>query len=235
MNRICTICARGGSKGVKNKNLKRILGKPLIAHSIIQAQKSNLFDIIAVSSDSEAILEVAKEYGVDVIVHRPNELADDTAAKSPAIKHCVIEAENKTNITFDTIVDIDATSPLRTVEDLQCAVDKLENSDQAKNLITGMNARRSPYFNLVEANEKGFVKLSKQLNKKFVRRQDVPKSYDMNASIYVWKRKYFFEGPNVFTDATILYEMPEERSIDIDSPLDFEFVSFLAQKRGNLS
>lgn len=235
MNRICTICARGGSKGVKNKNLKQILGKPLIAHSIIQAQKSNLFDIIAVSSDSEAILEVAKEYNADVIVHRPDALADDTAAKAPAIRHCVIEAENQTNTTFDTMVDIDATSPLRTIEDLQNAVHKLEKSSLAKNLITGMNARRSPYFNLVEETSNGFVTLSKKLTQNFVRRQDVPKAYDMNASIYIWKRKSFFEGPNVFTDATILYEMPEERSIDIDSPLDFEFVSFLAEKRGNLS
>lgn len=234
MNRICTICARGGSKGVKNKNLRIILEKPLIAHSILQARESNLFNTIAVSSDSEEILNVAKKYGADIIIKRPEELASDTAAKPPVMKHCVIETEKLTGIQYETIVDIDATAPLRTVEDLIESVKKLEENENAKNLITGMNARRSPYFNLVEELDNGYVDLSKRLNTSFVRRQDVPKSYDMNASIYIWKRKYFFEGPNIFTDATLMYEMPEERSIDIDSPLDFEFVSFLAEKRGNL-
>lgn len=234
MNRICTICARGGSKGVKNKNLRIILEKPLIAHSILQARESNLFNTIAVSSDSEEILNVAKKYGADIVIKRPEELASDTAAKPPVMKHCVIETEKLTGIQYETIVDIDATAPLRTVEDLIESVKKLEENENAKNLITGMNARRSPYFNLVEELDNGYVDLSKRLNTSFVRRQDVPKSYDMNASIYIWKRKYFFEGPNIFTDATLMYEMPEERSIDIDSPLDFEFVSFLAEKRGNL-
>ena len=234
MNRICTICARGGSKGVKNKNLRIILEKPLIAHSILQARESNLFNTIAVSSDSEEILNVAKKYGADIVIKRPEELASDTAAKPPVMKHCVIETEKLTGIEYETIVDIDATAPLRTVEDLIESVKKLEENEHAKNLITGMNARRSPYFNLVEELDNGYVDLSKRLNKSFVRRQDVPKSYDMNASIYVWKRKCFFEGPEIFTDATLMYEMPEERSIDIDSPLDFEFVSFLAEKRGSL-
>lgn len=234
MKRICTICARGGSKGVKNKNLKIILEKPLIAHSIIQAQNSNLFDTVAVSSDSSEILKVAKEYGVNVVIQRPDELASDTAAKPPVMKHCVVESEKITKIQYDTIVDIDATAPLRTVEDLINAVEKLESNTDAKNLITGMNARRSPYFNLVEESPNGYVDLSKKLDQSFIRRQDVPKAYDMNASIYVWKREAFFEGPKIFTDATLMYEMPEERSIDIDSPLDFEFVSFLAEKRGSL-
>lgn len=234
MNRICTICARGGSKGVKNKNLKTILGIPLIAHSIIQAKKSNLFNIIAVSSDSDEILEVSKKYGVDIIIKRPTELATDKAAKPPVIKHCVMEVEKQTNQKYDIIVDIDATSPLRTVEDLIQSVTMLEQSEEAKNLITGAISRRSPYFNLVEEQVDGYVTLSKQANKKYIRRQDVPKTYDMNASIYVWKRNVFFDGPLIFTDKTLIYEMPEERSIDIDSPLDFEFVTFLAEKRGEL-
>lgn len=234
MSRICTICARGGSKGVKNKNLKFILDKPLIAHSILQAKNSRLFDTIAVSSDSQDILKVAKEYGADILINRPVELASDSAAKPPVMKHCVEEAEKQTGIKYDIIVDIDATAPLRNTADIVQSVNKLENSNEAKNLITGMNARRNPYFNLVEENKQGYVKLSKELDSSIVRRQDAPKAYDMNASIYVWKRAAFFEGPKVFTDATIIYEMPEERSIDIDSPLDFEFVSFLAEKRGNL-
>lgn len=234
MTKICTICARGGSKGVKNKNLRALLGKPLIAHSILQAKESKLFDVIAFSSDSDEILKVAKEYGVDYIVKRPDELATDTAAKVPVIQHCVREVEKLSNVTFDLITDIDATSPLRSVEDLQNAVQKLENDQVASNLITAAPARRSPYFNLVEETVDGYVHLSKSLDNAVVRRQDAPKAYDMNASIYVWKRDAFFDCQSVFTDKTLLYVMPEERSQDIDSELDFEIVQLLAEKRGKL-
>ncbi|MGE7090263.1 cytidylyltransferase domain-containing protein [Lysinibacillus sp. NPDC048646] len=234
MHRICTICARGGSKGVKNKNIKLILGKPLIAHSILQAKASELFDVIAVSSDSREILQVAKDYGADIIVERPAELATDTSAKLPVIQHCVTEAEKVSGLVFDIMADIDATSPLRNVQDLKKSIELLEDHKHATNLITGAPSRRSPYFNLVEENSKGFVELSKKLPAAVVRRQDAPRSFDMNASIYVWKRNAFFDDVSIFTPNTILYEMPEERSIDIDSELDFEFVSFLAEKRGSL-
>ena len=234
MTRICTICARGGSKGVKNKNLRPLLGKPLIVHSILQARKSELFDVIAVSSDSDRILMVAKEYGVDYAIKRPDELATDTAAKLPVIQHCVAEVEKLSGLTFSTMTDIDATAPLRTVEDLKQAVIQLEENKLAKNLITATPARRSPYFNLVEETADGYVQLSKPLSSTIVRRQDAPKSYDMNASIYVWKREAFFNEHSIFTNSTMLYVMPEERSQDIDSELDFEIVQLLAEKRGSL-
>lgn len=235
MNRICTIGARGGSKGVPNKNLRVLLGKPLIAHSIDQAKKSKLFDYIAVSSDSDEILCVAKEYGADILVKRPEEMATDTAAKLPVIQHCLQFAEKETMQKFDVIVDLDATSPLRLIDDIIHSVQIFESNQQATNLITGMPSRRSPYFNLVELNHKGFVELSKNLKQPLVRRQDSPKCFDMNASIYIWRRDTLLKCTSVFMDGTILYEMPEERSIDIDSPIDFEFVSFLAKKRGFLS
>lgn len=234
MSRICTICARGGSKGVKNKNLRELLGKPLIAHSILQAKNSNLFDVVAVSSDSDEILQIAKEYGADYIIKRPDELATDIAAKLPVIQHCVEKVEKLTNLTFDIVTDIDATSPLRTIEDLKNAVKMLEQNNEANNLITAAPARRSPYFNLVEETVDGYVQLSKPLSSAIVRRQDAPKAFDMNASIYVWKRNKFFKAASIFTDKTMLYVMPEERSQDIDSELDFEIVQLLAKKRGVL-
>lgn len=234
MTRICTICARGGSKGVKNKNLLELLGKPLIAHSILQAKKSNLFDVIAVSSDSVEIIEVAKEYGADYVIKRPDELATDMAAKLPVIQHCVRQVEQLSKMKFDTITDIDATSPLRTIEDLENAVTMFEKNNYATNLISAAPARRSPYFNLIEEGTDGYVRLSKPLDKTIVRRQDAPKTYDMNASIYIWKRSSFFNEQSVFTEKSILYVMPEDRSQDIDSELDFEIVKLLAEKRGSL-
>ena len=93
MKRLCTICARGGSKGLPNKNIRQMVGKPLIAHSILQAKSSGLFEAIAVSSDSKEILDISKKFGADYSVFRPKELASDTAPKLPAIQHCVNEVE----------------------------------------------------------------------------------------------------------------------------------------------
>lgn len=230
MIRLCTICARGGSKGVKGKNIRMLLGKPLIAHSIQQAKQSGLFEAVAVSSDSEDILAAAKEYGADYLIKRPDELASDHAAKLPAIRHCVAEVELKLGHQVEVIVDLDATSPLRSVEDIQQAVMLLEESG-AGNIITGMPARRSPYFNLVELNSAGIAELSKPLKFQIVRRQDAPKCYDMNASIYVWTRQSLFNGEKLFNNDTRLFVMPEERSIDIDSELDFRFVEFLMSSK----
>ncbi|MFB5166830.1 acylneuraminate cytidylyltransferase family protein [Parageobacillus toebii] len=233
-NRLCTICARGGSKGVKNKNIRPLLGIPLIAHTIIQAQKSEMFDFIAVSSDDDEILKISKQYGVKLLIKRPSQLATDSAPKLPAIVHCVQECEKLTGKKFQTIVDLDATSPLRSIQDIVNAIQLFESTRDATNLITASPARRSPYFNLVELNENGYIELSKQLDKPIVRRQDAPKCFDMNASIYVWNRESLFKAKSVIDEKTILYEMPEERSIDIDSELDYEIVQFLAEKRRRL-
>lgn len=224
--RLCTICARGGSKGVKGKNVRMMLGKPLIAYSIEQARASGMFDAIAVSSDSDQILEIASASGVDHLVKRPAELATDTAAKLPVIRHCVNEVERVCGLTYNTLVDLDATSPLRSIQDIQNAVSLLETSGFG-NVITAMPARRSPYFNLVEVDSNNSVTLSKPLATALVRRQDAPKCYDMNASIYVWQRNVLFDAPTLFNSDTGLYVMPEERSIDIDSELDYLFVEFL--------
>ena len=226
MKRLCTICARGGSKGVKGKNVRILAGKPLIAHSIEQAKASGLFDMLAVSSDSDEILEVARKWGCDFLIKRPDELATDQAAKLPVIRHCVAEVERLSGCEFDTLVDLDATSPLRLPVDIVGAVSLLEGSGSG-NVLTGMPARRSPYFNLVEVDSIGVVHLSKPLSKSVVRRQDAPPCFDMNASIYVWRRPVLFESGGLFNPDTRLYVMPEERSIDIDSELDFQFVEHL--------
>ena len=232
MKRLCTICARGGSKGVKNKNIRDLLGKPLIAYSLLQAKASGLFEAIAVSSDSPLILDAARTFGADILVERPAELATDTAPKVPVIQHCVRTAEQKHDKTFDIVVDLDATSPLRIVADIQEAVRLLEERG-VSNVITGAPARRSPYFNLVELDNNGVARLSKTLALPVNRRQDAPKCYDMNASIYVWLRGSLFEQASVFHNDTLLYEMPAERSVDIDSELDFQIVQLLMAKQEN--
>jgi CMP-N,N'-diacetyllegionaminic acid synthase len=230
MKRLCTICARGGSKGVKGKNIRSLLGKPLIAYSIEQARESRLFEAIVVSSDSDEILNTALRWGVDLVVERPVSLATDHAPKVPVIVHAVQEAERRTGVTFDIEVDLDATSPLRIVEDIIGAVALLQ-ATMAHSVITGCTARRSPYFNLVEADSSGFVRLSKIIDPPVVRRQDAPPCFDMNASIYVWRRDALIEDPRVFYPDTLLFEMPDDRSVDIDSELDFEWVEHLLRRR----
>ena len=230
MKRICTICARGGSKGVKNKNIRILSGKPLIAHTIKQAKDSGIFDLVAVSSDSLEILRVAQEYGADLVVERPIELASDFISKIPGIRHCVETAERTSGLKFDIVVDLDATSPLRIIEDIRGAVSLLEET-KVSNVITGSPARRSPYFNLVEVDKNGFVGLSKPPVEYIARRQDSPSCYDMNASIYVWWRSSLFQFPTVFNNDTKLFIMPENRSTDIDNEFDFEIVEIITNKR----
>src|SRR5689334_18149834 len=136
MKAICTICARGGSQGVKNKNLAMLRGKPLIAHTILQAKKSGLFALIAVSSDSPKILQAAKKWGADLLVNRPAEMATSTAAKLPVIQHAVQEAERLAAQSFDIVMDLDVTSPLRMVTDLHQSFDLLIKHNEATNLVT---------------------------------------------------------------------------------------------------
>jgi CMP-N,N'-diacetyllegionaminic acid synthase len=230
VKRLCTICARAGSKGVPAKNIRMIAGKPLLAHSLYQARASGLFDAIAVSSDGDDLLSIARSYGATCLVKRPAALASDSAAKLPAIRHCLETAEDMLGTRFDVLVDLDATSPLRLPEDIRGAVELLEAEPHA-NVITGATARRSPYFNLVERRPDGTVGLSKPPSAAIVRRQDAPPSFDMNASIYAWWTADFRASPAVFTARTRLYEMPEERSLDIDSELDFRIVEFLMESR----
>ncbi len=223
---LCSICARGGSKGVKNKNLKLINGKPLIAYSIEQALKAKIFNTIAVSSDSDEILDCAKKNGANIIIKRPIELATDQAPKLPVIRHAFLESEREYGKNFDYVVDLDATSPLRDIGDIRGCVEMMKTKKYS-NVITGSASRRSPYFNLVEINDKGFVELSKKNKSEIIRRQDAPKCFDLNASIYVWSRDSLLNCSKVIDAKTGLFEMPEERSWDIDSELDFKFVEFL--------
>ncbi len=228
-SRVCTINARGGSKGVPGKNLCLVNGLPLVQHSIEQAIESRLFDVIAVSSDSSEILDIAVKCGV-VPIKRPADLATDTAPKLPAIQHSVLQVEAISGRKFDVVVDLDATSPLREVLDIQGAVQLLE-SENLESVFTATPSRRSPYFNQVSLDGRGVWGPVVRPEVPITRRQDAPKTYDMNASIYVWTRDALIEKGSVFLSATGMFLMPEARSWDVDSFTDLEFVSFLMEKR----
>jgi len=226
MKRICTICARGGSKGVVNKNLRQVAGRSLLAHSIEHARAAAVFDEIAVSSDSPAILAAAAALGVRHLVERPAALATDSAPKVPAIRHCVSTVEARLGVRFDTCCDLDATAPLRQPRDVQNSVALLEQRGVG-NQFSVVPARRSPYFNLVELDAGGVARLSKPLPSAVVRRQDAPACFDMNASIYVWRRDALDRGDTVFLDDTAVYVMDPRSAFDVDEEVDLQIVELL--------
>lgn len=228
MSVLCTICARAGSKGVKNKNLRLIAGLELIAYSIIQAQNSGLFKHIVISTDSDEIADIAIKYGGEVFFKRDAHLASDTAAKVPVMRDAFLRAQTHFGEEFHTLIDLDATAPLRTSEDIKKAYTLFKSGD-FENLITGVKSRRNPYFNLIEEQKNGGFNTAKPCT--FIRRQDAPKCYDMNASIYIFTRQRLLARDDVFGEKTALYEMSEESAFDIDSELDFEIVEFLLKKR----
>ena len=223
-----TICARGGSKGVKGKNLKMLNGKPLIAYTIELAIKWGKFDKIIVSTDDENIIKIAKDYGIDVPFVRPKELSTDNAGKIGAIKHAVKFLENQ-NEFYDVVIDMDATAPLRTLEDIDSCL-KLFLDNDVNNVYSVCECHKNPYFNMVELGANNYVHISKKLSSDILSRQMAPKVYEMNASIYVYNKDFLLATNSVHSDKTMVYVMPQERSVDIDNQIDFNFVEYLLKE-----
>ena len=153
MKILCTLCMRGNSQGIKNKNIISFFGKPLFYYSLINAKKFKKFDEIVVSSDSKKILKICKKYGVKNLIHRPKILSNHKSGKIPAIKHATIAIEKKLNKKFDMVVDLDVTCPLRTVNDIQMAIKKIIK-DGSCNLVSATYSRKNPYFNIVQKKNK---------------------------------------------------------------------------------
>lgn len=226
MSTIATICARGGSQGLIGKNIRPLLGKPLIAHTIAMALAHPRLDRVFVSTDSVEIAAVSRDSGAEVPFLRPPELATSDAAKLPVISHLVEQVE-AAGLEVNRIVDLDPTSPLRSAVDIDACLDLLD--EQTDCVITAYPAEKNPYFNMVELDADGLACLAKKLPGAVVSRQQAPPVYSMNASIYVWHRNTFRKG--VWGGRTRLHVMPRERSIDIDSAIDFALVELLMKDR----
>lgn len=231
MSVLCTICARGGSKGVPGKNIRELLGKPLIAYTIEQALRSDLIDRVVVSTDSEEISEVAKSLGAEVPFLRPAHLANDKAPKLPVIQHAVEFYGKELGFTPDYVIDLDPTSPLRLDEDIVKCLHLISTDAACDSVITGYRSNKNPYFNMVEISSDGYGRLSKSTEKRVSRRQDAPIVYAMNASIYVWKTSSLMNQTDVVSGRVKLFEMPDERSVDIDSEVDYKLVENIMTER----
>lgn len=219
---VCIIPARGGSKGLPGKNIKMFLDMPLIAHTIEQAKISGLIDRVIVSTDDKKIANISKKYGAEVPFVRPKFLAQDKSSTMDVLLHA-IEWLKKDDYSFDILVLLHATAPMRSVKDINNSIKLLFNK-KVSNVFSVTKAHRNPYFNMVEVNQ-GRVKLVKR--GRFTSRQEAPKVYDMNASIYVWWKDVFKNKKKIFLRNSRVYVMPKERSIDIDDELDFRIAEFL--------
>lgn len=228
---LISICARGGSKGVPNKNIKPIANLPLIAYSIGTAQrfqKSSEHRIdIALSTDSDAIKEAAAVYGLHTNYTRPDALATDKAGKLDAMRDILLFEEKQRGKRYDYLLDLDVTAPLRTVQDLEQALEKLQNTPNALNIFSVSPAHRNPYFNMVEETADGFVRLCKPPAGNILSRQSAPKVFDMNASFYYFKRQCFdMETFFTINDKSLAFEM-QHVCFDVDSLLDFDVLEYL--------
>ena len=225
---LCTICARGGSKGVKNKNIRHLCSKPLIAYTIEQALAWGKADKVVVSTDSPDIANVARTYGAQVPFMRPARLATDNAPKLDAIRHAVAESEKYFGQVYDIIVDLDATSPFRKSYDLDRCLEKFLKT-RAQTLFSVVTAHKNPYFNMVEISRSGFAVLCKKPRLGVVRRQEAPAVFEMNASIYFYRRDYLMDKDNrtPISSRSAVYLMDQVSSYDIDRELDFKFAEFL--------
>jgi CMP-N-acetylneuraminic acid synthetase len=227
---IITVCARGGSKGIPHKNIKLLAGKPLLYYTLETAnqfKKKYSNTEIALSTDSQEIIHVANRAGLEVPYKRPDYLASDEAGKVDAIRDILIYYEKLNDCSYDYILDLDVTSPLRNLDDLSSAFQTLLENTSAYNLFSVNKANRNPYFNMVEQGDDGYVHLSKKLTGDFLSRQSAPRVFDLNASFYFYRRNFFdLEFKTVMTDRALIYEMPHI-CFDLDHPLDFEFLEFL--------
>jgi CMP-N,N'-diacetyllegionaminic acid synthase len=227
---LITLCARGGSKGIPGKNIRPLAGKPLINYTIECANKLTAkFDAkIALSTDDPEIKAAAAKCNVFTDYIRPASLATDTAGKIDTIRDLVLYEENIIESKYDFILDLDLTSPLRTVDDIEKAFDLFNTKPEALTLFSVNNAARNPYFNMVEEGSDGYYKLIKKaIDGSVMSRQAAPKVYDLNASFYWYKRSFFNSGlKSPITEKSLVFVM-EHICFDLDHPIDFDFLEYL--------
>ncbi|MDJ0510480.1 MAG: acylneuraminate cytidylyltransferase family protein [Crocosphaera sp.] len=227
MATIAIIPARGGSKGVPRKNVRLLADKPLIAHSILDAQEATSVDFVYVSTDDEEIATVSANYGA-AIIERPPELANDTASSESALIHALQQLEHQ-GINPELLVFLQCTSPIRTGLDIDEAIAKLK-AEKADSLLSVSPSHR---FLWQEVNG-----IAQSINYDYrcrPRRQDMNPQYMENGSIYLFKPWLLRETGNRLGGKIALYVMSEMAAMEIDSVYDFEMINFLMSQDENFS
>lgn len=237
MNILFTICARAGSKGVKSKNAREFLGYPILYYTLsaydgfCRGYRSKYDEIVlALNTDSVQVLDQCQKSGICFeYVVREETLGGDNIAKADVIKDTLLKVEERMRNKYDVVIDLDLTSPLRTVKDIKGCLDSLLDSDGAKVAYSVTHARRTPYFNMVKKNAEGYME--RVIKGKFLTRQEAPECFDMNASIYAYRRDALLKNyqNSVFDEGAVAWLMKDTAVLDIDSEEDYELMQVIGE------
>ena len=226
MKALVVIPARGGSKGLPGKNIKKLNGKPLIHYTIEAAREVFKDQDIIVSTDSIEIKNVAEETGLKVPFLRPSELSTDTANSQDVLVHALKYYESS-NLKPDYIVLLQVTSPLRTAQQVREALSLIH--PEMDMVVSVTETSSNPYYVLYEEDDSGYLQKSKQSN--FTRRQDCPEVWELNGAIYIINTNSLLLKPMSEFTKLIKYPMNKQTSIDIDDQIDFDLASLIVKEK----
>ena len=228
MKSICFIGARGGSKGVKRKNIRLLDGKPLIAYTIESALDSKCFENVVVSTDDKEIASIAKKYGAIVPFLRPKKLANDHSGMSDVLIHGILKLRSL-GYSFDALINRDCTVPFIDIKDLRGAVN-LFKKNNCNGVYSVYGQHQNPYFNMMETDSNGYLKLSKKLKHKILRRQDAPIVFQLNG-LFVIKPDALLKYGSTIMPKILPYEILSEHGFMIDTELEFKLSEIMLQEK----
>lgn len=222
MKNIAFIFARGGSKGIKNKNILKFDDKPLIAHTIESAIMSQLFDDVVVSTDDDQIAEISTSYGASVPFIRPAKLASDNSNELLSWKHAIQNYENE----ISRFISLPCTSPLRNFSTIKKMLDKY-NDTECDLLLGVTRSNHIPNFNIVNLTETGKLTIYNSSNDKIFRRQDAPNCFNITTYAYITNPNYVLSANNLLDGDIYGYILSKNESIDIDDMYDFRYAEYI--------
>jgi len=225
---ICFIGARGGSKGVKRKNIKNLSGKPLISYSIESALKSNIFSHVIVSTEDKQIANIAKKYGAEVPFLRPKKLATNNASMADVMYHGITELE-RLGYNFEIFVNRDCTVPFIQISDIRKAIQLLKKK-KCDEVVGVYKQHLNPYFNMMEISSNGFLKMSKTNGDRPVGRQSAPIVYQLNG-LWVYDKRKFLKYRKPLLPKTLPYEIPVETGFMIDTEFEFNIAQLIVKNK----
>ena len=233
MGKVLTVIpARGGSKGVPRKNLKILGGKPLIAHTIAAALSVFSKEDVIVSTDDEEIAEVSEACGASVPFIRPSELATDSATSEPVVRHALLHAEEAYSITYDAVLMLQPTSPLRSADDIRRAIDLYEH-EEGDSVVSVVDVQGDHPFRMKRIVGKRLVNYIDQGFWDLRARQLLPPVYIRSGSIYLVERDVFLEHRSLIGKEPLALIMDSASSVNIDSYIDFKVAELLASERAS--
>lgn len=228
MKSLCFIAARGGSKGVPRKNIRTLVDKPLIAHTIEKSLNSKIFSNVVVSTEDKEIAKIAKDYGAEVPFMRPKKLSTDTTGMADVMLHGINKLHSL-GYEFDIFVNRDCTVPFIRNEDIRSSINLLKKKNC--NAVYGVYVQHfNPYFNMLEMGSNGFVKFSKKIKNRPHRRQDSPKVFQLNG-LFVYDVKSLLKFKTQYPPKGLLWEIPLESGLMIDTELEFKTAEMMIKNQ----